>query len=185
MASQQLRRLFLSGFSGTGKSAVAALVAEALGWRALDTDQLIEEAAGKSIPEIFEQEGEARFRELEREAVRRAAEQEQAVVATGGGAVLAVENRRAMADGLVVCLDARPEAILKRLRSEDAPVSERPLLTGDDPLGRIAELKARRQHVYALADVVIDTEGRTPQQVADAVVEAVRSADPWFSCHPE
>src|SRR3990170_4977727 len=99
MASQQLRRLFLTGFSGTGKSAVAALVAKALGWRALDTDELIEEAAGKSIPEIFERDGEARFRELEREAVARAAGQERVVVATGGGAVLAVDNRRVMADG--------------------------------------------------------------------------------------
>jgi len=195
MASQQLRRLFLTGFSGTGKSAVAALVAKALGWRALDTDKLIAEAAGKSIPEIFERDGEARFRELEREAVARAAGQERVVVATGGGAVLAVENRRAMADGLVVCLDARPKAILKRLRSEDAPVSERPLLAGDDPLGRIAELKAHRQRFYALADFVIETDGRTPQQVADAVVQAVRDADPWFSsarggsasggCHPQ
>src|SRR3990172_9792525 len=146
MASQQLRRLFLTGFSGTGKSAAAALVAKALGWRALDTDKLIAEAAGRSIPEIFERDGEARFRELERGAVRRASEQEQVVVATGGGAVLAEENRRAMADGgLVVCLEARPQTILERLNSEDTPVSERPLLAGPDPFARIVELKAQRQ----------------------------------------
>src|SRR3990172_1200327 len=138
-------RLFLTGFSGTGKSAVAALVAKALGWRAIDTDKLVEEAAGRSIPEIFDHDGEARFRELEREAVVRAASEDNAVVATGGGAALAVENRRAIADGLVVCLDARPEAILKRLRSEDVPVSERPLLAGDDPLAPLPHLNTPPQ----------------------------------------
>ena len=186
MASQQPPRLFLTGFSGTGKSAVAALVAEALGWRAIDTDELIAEAVGRSIPEIFEREGEPRFRELERDALRRAVEQEAVVVATGGGAVLAEENRRAMAEGgLVVCLEARPKTILERLRDTKAPVSERPLLAGPDPLARIVELKARRQRCYALADLVVETEGRTPRQVADAIVEAAHDADPWFSCHPE
>ena len=186
MTDQQPRRIFLTGFSGTGKSAVAALVADALGWRALDTDRLIEEAAGRPIPEIFEREGEPRFRELEQEAVRRAAAQEDIVVATGGGAVLAQENRRAMADGgLVVCLEAQPDTLLERLRDTEAPVSERPLLAGPDPLARIVELKARRGRLYALADLVVDTEGRTTRQVAEAVVEAVRRPDPWFSCHPE
>ncbi|MCH8994665.1 MAG: bifunctional shikimate kinase/3-dehydroquinate synthase, partial [Chloroflexi bacterium] len=181
------RRVFLTGFSGSGKSAVAALVADSLDWRALDTDSLIEETAGRSIPEIFERDGEPRFRELEREAVSKAAAQENVVVATGGGVVLAEENRRAMADGgLVVCLEARPETILERLRNTDgSPASERPLLQGEDPLARIVELKSRRQRFYALADLVIDTEGRTPQQVADAAVEAIRSPDAWFSCHPE
>ncbi|OGO50824.1 MAG: hypothetical protein A2148_03920 [Chloroflexi bacterium RBG_16_68_14] len=111
------RRLFLAGFSGTGKSAVASLVADTLGWRTVDTDRLIEEAAGRSVPEIFERDGEPRFRELERDAVRRAATEDDVVVATGGGAVIAQENRRAMADGgLLVCLEARPQAILERLR---------------------------------------------------------------------
>ncbi|MDP3767517.1 MAG: 3-dehydroquinate synthase, partial [Dehalococcoidia bacterium] len=179
----EVTRVFLTGFSGAGKSAVAALVAEALGWRALDTDKLIEEAAGRAVPEIFERDGEARFRELEAEAVRKAAAQEHVVVATGGGAIVSEANRRALAEGLVVCLEARPESILKRLRANEA--SYRPLLAGPDPLGRIVELKARRQHLYALADAAIDTEGRTAEQVASAVVEAARAADPWPSCHPE
>ena len=194
------RRLFLTGFSGTGKSAISTLVAEALGWRAVDTDQLIAEAAGRSIPEIFERDGEPRFRELEREALQQAAAQDQVVVATGGGAVVALENRRLMAEaGLVVCLEARPESILERLRdtndtppdegplraSASGPVSERPLLTNDDPLARIVELKSQRQRYYALADAIIDTTGRTPDQVAGAAVEAVRANDPWPSCHPE
>lgn len=185
MATEQPRRVFLTGFSGTGKSAVAALVADALGWRALDTDKLIVGEAGRSIPDIFEQDGEPRFRELERAAVRRAASEEEAVVAVGGGAVVAEENRRVMAgDGLIICLEALPQTIIDRL-GDAKDASERPLLAGPDPLARVIELKSQRQPLYALADVGIDTEGLTLQQVADAVVEAVRRADPWFACHPE
>ena len=185
MTSELPTRLFLTGFSGSGKSAVARLVAGALGRRALDTDALVAEAAGRSVAEIFASDGEPRFRELEREALRRTVEQDGVVVATGGGAVVAEENRRTMAEGLVVCLEARPETILARLRDADAAVSERPLLDSPDPLARIVELKARRQRYYALADLVVDTEGRTPRQVADAVVEAAGGDDPWFACHPE
>jgi 3-dehydroquinate synthase len=181
--SSEARRLFLTGFSGSGKSTVARLAAKALGWRALDTDALIEEGAGRSIAEVFAQEGEARFRELEREALRRAAGEEQAVVATGGGAMLARENRLAMADGgFVICLDAPAKTLLERL---GAGGSERPLLAGGDPLARITELKAQRARYYALADFVIDTEKRKPKQVAQAVLEAFRNTDAWYSCHPQ
>jgi shikimate kinase/3-dehydroquinate synthase len=185
MPGQQPRRVFLTGFSGTGKSAVASLVAGILGWRALDTDNLIQEKAGRSIPDIFQRDGEPRFRDLEREAVRHATSEVEAVVAVGGGAVLAEENRRAMAEaGLVVCLEALPQTIVDRLGdAEDA--SERPLLAGPDPLARVIELKAERQPLYALADAVVDTDGRTPRQVADAVVGAVRQADAWFTGHPD
>ncbi len=186
MASAPPPRLFLTGFSGTGKSAVDPLVAQALGWRALDTDKLIREEAGRSITSIFELEGEADFRHLERKAIEHAAKESNAVIAVGGGAVRSIENRRAMAvAGLVVCLEARPETIMARLRGGDVPVEERPLLAGSDPLAKIVELKSRRQKYYALADIVIDTESKTPQQVADEVVAAVRASDPWFAQHPE
>ena len=185
MDARPYRRVFLTGFSGTGKSSVAAHVAEALGWRALDTDALIEDAAGRSIAEIFAQDGEARFRELERDAVRRAAQENDAVIATGGGAPLAIENRRAMAnDALVVCLEARAQTIVDRL-SGGSDVSERPLLAGPHPLARVIELKAARQPVYALADAVIETDGKTAQQVADEIVAALRNAGPWHASHPD
>ena len=159
MPAEQPRCVFLTGFSGTGKSAVATLAAKALGWRVVDTDTLIEQSGGRAIAEVFRNDGEARFRQLEREAIARAASEENVVVATGGGALIAQENRRAMAEaGLVVCLEARAETIVARLRGGDVPVSERPLLAGGDPLMRVTELKARRQHLYALADVTIDTD---------------------------
>ena len=185
--TESCRRVFLTGFSGTGKSTVAALVADALGWRALDTDQMVEEAAGTSIPELFEREGETRFRELEAEALRQAAAQDDAVVATGGGAVLAQENRRLMAEsGFVVCLEAGAAVISKRLHeARDAGKPVRPLLAGPDPVARTTEFKASRQRFYALADAIVDTDGRSAEQVAEAVVEALRAAGSWFASHPE
>jgi 3-dehydroquinate synthase len=185
MAADTARRIFLIGLSGTGKSSVAKLVAGNLGWRALDTDALVETSAGRPVHEIFAQDGEARFRELERDALQRTSSEENAVIATGGGAVLSPDNRRAMAGGFVVCLDASAETIAERLRGDDASVSERPLLAGGDPLSRISELRARRAPYYALADARIETGGRTPEDVASAVVDAMREANEWFSCHPD
>jgi shikimate kinase/3-dehydroquinate synthase len=185
--SDPFRRIFLTGFSGTGKSSVARIVASALGWPAIDTDRLIEEAAGKPVADIFAADGEERFRALERDAVARAAAQDGAVIATGGGAVLAIENRRAMAEGgFVVCLDARPTTVLERLQAPaDTDVSERPLLVSDDPLTRIVELRSQRQRYYALADEVIDTEKRRPEEVAEAVIAAAGTADVWHVQHPD
>jgi 3-dehydroquinate synthase len=176
-------RLFLTGFSGTGKSSVSTLVAKALGWRALDTDALIEEQAGRPVAEIFAQDGEARFRELERATIARAAGEENAVIATGGGAIIDIQNRRAMAGGFVICLDAPPTMILRLLSDGRGP--ERPLLAGDDPLARITELKAQRQKYYALSDAIIDTDGLKPKQIADVVVETLRNAGDWHASHPQ
>ena len=175
MERQRPRRIFLTGFSGSGKSAVAARVAAALGWRALDTDDIIEERSGRSIPDIFARDGEARFRELEAEALREAARQTEVVVATGGGIVQSTANRRLMAGGgFVVCLEGQPEVLWRRLRDAGGSATERPLLAGPDPLGRIRALKAQRQPFYALADCTIHTDSLNLSQVAEDVVHAWR-----------
>ena len=169
--SSRHSRIVLTGFSGTGKSAVAALVAQRLGWDAVDTDSLVERAAGRPIAAIFARDGEPRFRELEADAVRQACARPNAVVSVGGGATLRPDGRRLLADGgFVVCLEARPETALQRLREGDA--EERPLLAGPDPLSRIRELKAARQPVYALADHTVHTDCLTPEDVAAEVVRA-------------
>src|SRR4030042_1338842 len=168
MPARRPQRIFLTGFSFSGKSLVAPLVAQALRWRAVDLDDLIEEAAGMPVPQIFAEEGEPGFRRREREALREVCRQEGVVVATGGGVVLAEENRRAMGEGgFVVCLEARPETIWRRLRQpEGRPQSERPLLQGGDPLGRIRRLKGMRQPVHALAGAAVHTDELSPEQVA-------------------
>ncbi len=166
-------RIVLTGFSGTGKSAVARLVAERLGWDAVDTDSIIEQAAGGPVADIFARDGEAHFRELEADAVRQACARPNAVVSAGGGATLRPDSRRLLADGgFVVCLEARPETVLQRLREGAAGELDRPLLAGPDPLSLIRELKAARQPVYALADHTVHTDGLTLQQVAAEVVRA-------------
>jgi 3-dehydroquinate synthase len=176
MPARRPQRIFLTGFSFSGKSLVSPLVAQALRWRAVDLDDLIEEAAGMPVPQIFAGEGEPGFRRREREALREACRQEGIVVATGGGVILAEENRRAMGEGgFVVCLEARPETIWRRLQQPAGrSKSERPLLQGGDPLSRIRHLKGLRQPLYALADCAVHTDELSPEQVAAEVVRAWR-----------
>lgn len=166
-------RIFLTGFSFTGKSLVAPLVARALGWRAIDLDDLIEAAAGKPVAQIFADEGESGFRRRESEALAQVCRERDVVVATGGGIVLADANRRLMGEsGIVVCLEARPETVLRRLEQAGVEGSERPLLRGGNPLGRIRHLKTWRQPLYALADHTVHTDAFSPQAVADDIVRA-------------
>ncbi|MDO8616339.1 MAG: 3-dehydroquinate synthase [Dehalococcoidia bacterium] len=170
-------RIILTGFSGTGKSAVAPILAARLGWEAVDTDALVERRAGKPILDIFRDDGEQAFRDLEAEAVREVCARERIVLATGGGAVLRPENRRTMAEGgFVVCLEALPETILARLqaRSGEDPL-DRPLLATADPLPRIRELKEGRQHLYALCDWAVQTDALTAEEIAVEVLRAYES----------
>lgn len=172
-------RISLIGFSGTGKSTVAGLIAARLGWQAHDSDDIIVEQAGRSIAEIFATDGEAAFRVLELKAIEDLASQPRTVIATGGGAVLFEASRRALAtSGLIVCLEAAPETILRRLRDSSAPLATRPLVTGADPMTQIRRLKTQRAGAYALADITIHTDSLTPDEVADEVVR-------FYSLHGE
>lgn len=171
-------RIFLTGFSFTGKSTVGRLVARELGWRHVDTDDAVEALAGKPVVRIFEEDGEAWFRNLETRALEDAARDSRVVISTGGGAPVADENRRVFASGLVVCLDARPETILRRMDEAGERGSERPLLAAPDPLGRIAALATERAPYYALADATVRTDALTTAEVADAVIRAWRQLGP-------
>jgi len=149
-------------------------VAHRLGWPFVDTDVLVLALSGKSIPDIFDQDGEERFRAWEKLALKQALGQEPAVIATGGGLVMDSQNRDALrATGLVVCLEAQPETILRRLKTglddSNSPVV-RPLLAVAEPLERIRSLKASRQPVYALSDWTVHTDSLTVGQVANEVV---------------
>ena len=170
------QNIFLTGFSGTGKTTVAREVARVLGWRAVDTDDEIVTIAGKPIDAIFRDHGESRFRELERECLARVCRAERQVIATGGGMVTDSENRRRMEmSGAVICLEARPDTILQRLTEEGAaekgPVV-RPMLADPDPLRRIRDLKSQRQPDYSLAHWTVHTDSMTPSEAAAEVVRA-------------
>jgi len=173
---RRITNLVITGFSGTGKSLVAMEVALRLNWDFLDTDDEIVRQTGKPIAEIFRQDGEGKFRELERETVRKACQQRQTVIAIGGGAIVDPQNYELLAKtGLIVCLEAKPETIYERLfraaaRSPETEV--RPLLATDNPLERIRQLKASRQSHYAKADWTIHTDGLSVSEVAEEVIRA-------------
>jgi 3-dehydroquinate synthase len=173
---RRISNLIITGFSGTGKSLVAKEVARRLNWDFLDTDDEIVKQAGKPIAEIFRQDGEGRFRELEREMIKKACQQRQAIISIGGGAIVDPQNYELLAKtGLIVCLEAKPETIYERLFREAAgsPETEvRPLLTVDNPLERIRQLKATRQSYYAKADWTIHTDGLSISEVAEEITRA-------------
>ena len=168
-------QIWLIGFSGTGKSRIVRPLAAALDWEAVDIDKAIAVQEAASVPAIFAARGEEAFRSLETKAIAAIAERTNIVVATGGGAVLAEANREAMRQrGFVVCLEARPETILRRLQQSDASASERPLLQGPEPLARIIALKAERQPLYTQADFIIQTDELTPDQCTHQILLAYR-----------
>ncbi len=168
--------IVLTGFSGAGKTAIGKEVTRSLGWTYIDTDTEIVEKAGKSIAEIFSQDGEARFRDMERQEVRRACAGDRRVIAVGGGAIMDDECFAAMSrEAVVVGLEARPETILRRLTRGGKGRAVRPLLAVDDPLERIRSLKAERQHRYAQVDWTVHTDDLSIGQAAAEVLRGWRS----------
>jgi shikimate kinase len=146
----------LVGFMGTGKTAVGRALAEKLRKRFIELDPLIEQKAGKTIPEIFSEDGEIAFRELEIAVTKEAAEEKDAVIACGGGVVLNKINiDRLKKEAVIVYLTASPKVILKRtLRDEE----ERPLLKVANPAQTIRELLRFRQPFYErAAEITINT----------------------------
>jgi len=152
---------------GTGKSSVGRVVASHLRFSFVDTDELIESRAGKSIADIFAQAGEPVFRELETQLVQELARAQKTVISTGGGLVANAANLASLKEhAMVVCLWASPELIWERVRGQ----SHRPLLKDADPLGKIRQLLAAREPIYRQADVLVNTEQRSSKEVAQHVL---------------
>lgn len=165
--TRQIRNLALIGFMGTGKSSVGRHVAAQLDFEFLDTDELIEARAGKSITRIFSESGEAAFRELERQVVEELAGKDKLVISTGGGLAVNEANLASLKQhALVVCLWAGPEAIWQRVRHQ----SHRPLLQDPDPLAKIKMLLDQREPFYRKADVLINTDLRSVKEVVQHVL---------------
>jgi shikimate kinase len=165
--------ILLTGMMGSGKSRVGRGLAERLGWPFLDTDLLVQERAGCSISEIFARDGEARFRALERAVLERLPT-ERTVIALGGGALMAPENRSlARSKGLLLWLSASPECLAQRLRKTD----HRPLLAGaegDEKLERLRRLLRERSEAYASAHRTVTTEGMELDEAIETVLAVVR-----------
>jgi 3-dehydroquinate synthase len=164
-------KIILAGFMGTGKTSVGRALSDKLGYPFIDTDVLIEELEGMPISLIFKNKGEDYFRKIERDTVEKVSQNKDVVIATGGGVIKDrqnVENLRRR--GIIFCLTADPEIILKRVMLEDGT---RPLLDVEEPLGEIEKLLSERQEYYAQADVFVKTDFITPDEAADQIISSL------------
>jgi shikimate kinase len=168
------------GVRGTGKSTVGRIVAERTGRRFFDADPELEARAGKSIVALFAEEGEAAFRDWEARVLAELTGHAGTVLATGGGVVLRESNRRLLREfGFVVWLSADPQTAADRLSADPQGLAGRPALTSAGTLAEIAQVLADRAPLYlAAADAVVETSGRSADEVADAVLEAWSAAGP-------
>jgi shikimate kinase len=168
-----IQNLTLIGFMGTGKSSVGRLVAQLLHFTYLDTDQVVEFRAHKSVSDIFRQDGEPSFRQWERIIVEELAHRKKTVISTGGGLPTDQANIDSLkSHSLVVCLWASAETIYERVRSHD----HRPLLEGDNPREKIQQLLSVREPYYRQADVLVNTERRSVREVAVQVIHQFHMA---------
>jgi len=166
-----LKNIVLTGFMGTGKTEVGKELSRLLDMKLIDVDTEIEKSRKLTINDIFKKFGEPRFREIETEMIKNLSEKKNIIISTGGGAVLKQENTDALRkNGVIVCLTASPETILRRTSRN----SDRPLLQVEDPLKKIKELLNFRTPFYEKAGIIIDTEGKTPLQIAEEIIERIK-----------
>lgn len=159
------------GFAGSGKSTVGRQLAVMLGWLFVDTDTRIEVESGRTIARIFQETGEASFRDLEEDTIRSILSERHQVVSTGGGSVLRASNReRMLTNGLVVELQASLDTIVERVKDDPG----RPLFQGD-VREKAAALMQARKDAYRFADMHLDTDGKTPELLAAAVLHAFQN----------
>ena len=166
-----MKNIVLAGFMGTGKTAVSTELARLTGYNNVDIDEEIEKTAGMSIPDIFEKFGEKHFRDLETEEIKKVCKGRNLIISLGGGAVMRDENMQALREGgIIVCLVAEPETILQRTGND----TNRPLLQVEDPLKKINELLTLRKPYYERADEMVQTDSKSPLEVAEEILEIVK-----------
>lgn len=162
----------LIGYRGSGKSSVAAPLAARLGWQAVDADEEIERRAGKSIAAVFADDGEPRFRALERQVMAHLLGGEELVIAAGGGSVLCEETRRAMREaGPVVWLKADVDVLADRIGGDESTRSRRPDLTQQGGREEIERVLAARKPLYReCASLTVETGGRTVDEIVQGIL---------------
>ena len=166
------RSLYLVGMMGSGKTSTGRPLAERLGYGFVDADAVIEQAAGCSIPEIFERDGEAGFRSLESQVLSAISQRHSLVVATGGGVVTQPENWGLLHSGIVIWLDVVPDQLLHRLNADS---TVRPLLQTTDPEASLNTLLNERRPLYGEADLTVVINDETPEAVANGILQLLPS----------
>jgi len=169
-----LRNVALIGFMGSGKSTVGKILSKRLGYSYKDTDKLIEKRTGKTIPKIFEDDGEDRFRQIESAILDEVLGQNETVASCGGGVVRLERNRAMLKErSFVVYLKTDPKEVFLRVGRSG---HKRPLLNVDDPEAEINRLLKEREPLYKeVADTVVDTTGKSLEEVADLILEALEA----------
>lgn len=172
-----MKNLVITGFMASGKTSSGQLAAQQLGCGFVDTDALIEARTGKTIPQIFSEQGEAAFRALETELCRELSAREDLVIATGGGLLLNPANRELLtANGELVCLRLSLQETLRRL--EDLPRADRPMLVNGQSLAeRAAQLYQQRQAAYDSIPWQINCDNLSPEQIAAQLAQIARAEE--------
>lgn len=161
------KNIVLIGFMGSGKSMVAKRLAKILKRDMVSLDDLIESREGRTIKRIFEESGEAYFRDKEREAVEEVAGKESLIIDCGGGVVLNPQNiAQLKANGILICLSATAETICGRVKNKKG----RPLLNVDNPPKRVSELLKKREPLYARADFTVATDNKTANETCREII---------------
>jgi shikimate kinase len=162
--------LYLIGMMGVGKTTVGKLLAEKIGYRFIDTDELITKVAGKSINEIFAENGETEFRQLESNVLAQVCSYTKLIIATGGGIVTQQYNWSYLHHGLIVWLDVPIPILLERLAEDHT----RPLLQDSDPEAKLRNLLEQRQPLYSQADLHITIQAtETPEEIATRILKTI------------
>lgn len=164
--------LYLVGMMGSGKSTLGKQLAKRLKYRFIDTDEVIEQATGHSISDIFAQQGEAVFRDIETQVLAQVSPYTRTVIATGGGMVIKQENWSYLQSGLVVWINVAVDELMKRLQRD----TSRPLLQTNDLRGKLTALLEQRQARYGQADVtVVYQRGEQVDAIARRTLETLRT----------
>ena len=168
-------RLSLIGYRGTGKTTVAQLLAKRLGWSGIDADDRLRRKAGKTIAKVFAEDGESYFRDLEGRLVEEILKEDRAVIAWGGGVILREGNRQRLCqNSYVVWLRAAVDTIAQRLDQDRHTATQRPPLTSLDERTEIQQLLEEREPFYEeCADLTVDTDGLSPEEVAGEIWQEV------------
>lgn len=166
-----VKNIVLIGFMGTGKSVVGKRIARQLNMEFVSTDNVIEEREERPIAKIFEESGEPYFRNVEKEVIKEISALNNVVIAAGGGAVLNEKNiLNLRKNGILICLNARPEVIYERTKAH----RHRPLLNVDNPVEKIKGLLNSRAPFYKKADYQIDTSDKSVEEIVKMIAEIIK-----------
>lgn len=169
------RSIFLIGFMGAGKSTIARALQRELGFPLIEMDERIVKEQGMSINDIFAQYGEDHFRNIESQLIVDIGKEEPSIVSCGGGVVVRPQNTQNMKEiGRIVFLKATPETIYERVKNS----TDRPILNGHMNVEYIAELMEKRRALYeAAADITIQTDGKTREQICEEIIGKMRNTN--------